>query len=129
MGRSEVPVSPVLGILSVTKVVRSLLTQAAINELDYSFANVTAELDRLQPFAHIQEAKEGPLNPEMCSCCGEYSSQLRCDGCDKGWHSICLNPPTLKRFETNEADRWTCPFCRCLNKVNTSLFIAGIDGV
>jgi hypothetical protein len=45
-----------------------------------------------------------------CEGCGSQSGErgmLVCDGCERGWHMSCLQPP----LEEVPAGRWLCPIC------------------
>eukprot|EP00197_Chlamydomonas_leiostraca_P001149 CAMPEP_0202886392 /NCGR_PEP_ID=MMETSP1391-20130828/42149_1 /ASSEMBLY_ACC=CAM_ASM_000867 /TAXON_ID=1034604 /ORGANISM="Chlamydomonas leiostraca, Strain SAG 11-49" /LENGTH=957 /DNA_ID=CAMNT_0049569663 /DNA_START=193 /DNA_END=3066 /DNA_ORIENTATION=- len=58
---------------------------------------------------------------EYCYICHGYYSEpiiseerpggemLLCDGCDKGWHQYCVNPPVL--HIPPEDEPWFCPVC------------------
>lgn len=46
----------------------------------------------------------------VCELCqgGHHEDQIiLCDGCDKGFHMFCLNPP----LDTIPAGEWKCPMC------------------
>lgn len=60
----------------------------------------------------------GPVGPRVpknidvlvCELCqgGHHEDQIiLCDGCDKGFHMFCLNPP----LDTIPAGEWLCPMC------------------
>ncbi|KAK1921043.1 hypothetical protein DB88DRAFT_444285 [Papiliotrema laurentii] len=44
---------------------------------------------------------------EVCQIKGDDSRLMFCDGCDRGWHSYCLNPPLAKPPK----GQWFCPKC------------------
>jgi len=45
---------------------------------------------------------------EICGSKSDEDSMLLCDGCDKGFHTYCVDPPTE---EVPEGD-WFCPKCQ-----------------
>ena len=44
----------------------------------------------------------------VCGGQGDEDKLLLCDGCEKGFHTFCLDPP-LDRVPTSET--WFCPKC------------------
>ncbi|ORX38192.1 hypothetical protein BD324DRAFT_619910 [Kockovaella imperatae] len=44
---------------------------------------------------------------EICGIKGDDNRLMFCDGCDRGWHSYCLNPPLVKPPK----GQWLCPTC------------------
>lgn len=75
-----------------------------------------AERKSKDPFqASAQPAPLGPRVPKnidvlVCELCqgGHHEDQIiLCDGCDKGFHMFCLNPP----LEKVPAGEWLCPMC------------------
>ncbi|GHJ89279.1 hypothetical protein NliqN6_5681 [Naganishia liquefaciens] len=44
---------------------------------------------------------------EICQSKGDDNRLMFCDGCDRGWHSYCLDPPLSKP----PRGIWKCPLC------------------
>lgn len=44
---------------------------------------------------------------EVCNEKGDEARMVLCDGCDRGWHLDCLDPP----LDAPPNDRWFCPKC------------------
>lgn len=65
------------------------------------------------PFtANLAPGPRVPKNIDVlvCELCqgGHHEDQIiLCDGCDKGFHMFCLNPP----LDTVPAGEWLCPMC------------------
>ncbi|KAI9273412.1 chromatin remodelling complex Rsc7/Swp82 subunit-domain-containing protein [Helicostylum pulchrum] len=43
----------------------------------------------------------------VCKSAGDESTLMICDGCDRGWHTGCCNPPV----ENVPEGSWLCPLC------------------
>lgn len=53
----------------------------------------------------------------FCLVCGEFDREdrmLLCDGCDRGFHLECLNPPL---DAVPEVEQWFCPTCLAWDQV------------
>jgi hypothetical protein len=58
-----------------------------------------------------QEESDDPFEDIACQECGaqhDAEVMLICDGCDKGYHTYCLEPP----LESIPDDDWHCPACQ-----------------
>ncbi|CAO3627680.1 unnamed protein product [Cunninghamella blakesleeana] len=61
------------------------------------------------------------LCPECKICCvcnsaGDETTLMICDGCDRGWHTNCCNPPVEEIPEGS----WLCPFCAICHSCNNT---------
>ncbi|KAI9033700.1 hypothetical protein CLU79DRAFT_724923 [Phycomyces nitens] len=43
----------------------------------------------------------------VCKTTGDEATLMICDGCDRGWHTKCCNPP----LDKIPSDSWLCPLC------------------
>jgi len=47
----------------------------------------------------------------MCHACGAPKAPLKCSGCDRRFHTMCLPLPALTEDHLPDGDNWTCPCC------------------
>lgn len=54
----------------------------------------------------------------MCHACGAPKALLKCDGCDRRFHTLCLPVPALTEDHLPNKDKWTCPCCDSTSMVD-----------
>ncbi len=47
----------------------------------------------------------------MCHACGAPKAPLKCAGCDRRFHPLCLPVPALTADHLPDVNHWTCPCC------------------
>jgi len=61
------------------------------------------------------ECSEETEDEDVCMVCKEPGTLLICDGCEKSYHTKCLDPP----LDDVPEEEWFCPAC-CSQKLTTS---------
>ncbi|CAO3620798.1 unnamed protein product [Cunninghamella echinulata] len=52
----------------------------------------------------------------VCNSAGDETTLMICDGCDRGWHTNCCNPPV----EEIPEGAWLCPLCAVCHSCNNT---------
>lgn len=74
--------------------------------------SIVREIKRFQQL-YDMETRYGR---HMCHACGAPKATLKCAGCDRRFHTLCLPVPSLTEDHLPDVSQWTCPCCD-----NTSL--------
>ena len=96
------------------------LVTVALDELNYSYDDAASELDRLHRPGPLYVPSNGAIQPEICAACHEFNAQVFCEHCKRGWHTLCLRPPVLKKQSFQEGDIWRCQACGAENTVSSA---------
>eukprot|EP00210_Caulerpa_lentillifera_P002266 g2176.t1 len=96
---------------------KSGVALAALEELHHSFEDPEEELNRIHSAVGFDVYSNAAIRVGQCEACGEIGPQLFCEYCKKGWHTLCLDPPILKKQDLKEGSTWNCPACLNNNTV------------
>ncbi|KAL0082404.1 chromatin remodelling complex Rsc7/Swp82 subunit-domain-containing protein [Phycomyces blakesleeanus] len=71
---------------------------------------VCVNLDTPRQVAAVESYPWSCPDCKVCCICKEAGDEAKlmiCDGCDRGWHTTCCNPP----LDKIPSDSWLCPLC------------------
>ena len=69
--------------------------------------SIVREIKRFQQL-YDMETRYGR---HMCHACGAPKAPLKCAGCDRRFHPLCLPVPALTADHLPDVNHWTCPCC------------------
>lgn len=90
---------------------KAVLAAAALEELCHSYEDPNEELNRIHSAASFEYFSHAGLSIGCCEECGEVDPHVFCEQCKKGWHTVCLSSPVLKKEDFKEGDTWICAGC------------------
>jgi hypothetical protein len=82
--------------------------------LTFERESAEAEIKRFQSLYDMCTANE----KNACYTCGAPCSPLKCFGCDRRFHTLCLPCPALTVKHLPGVDNWICPCCDNKNLVD-----------
>lgn len=96
---------------------KMLLVEATLIDMAASEAEPGAELARMQRLAAGYAKLPAGASRHLCAVCKEVGAALRCGGCDRAFHSLCLAAPVLAAADLVPGSHWFCASCLVANQV------------
>lgn len=90
--------------------------ELALEELESSFTSCQDEFKRmLQLQCNLLGGRVE--SAVVCDACGELSAELKCDYCERYFHTLCLDPPSMSVGDIQNGGLWSCISCGEENEV------------